>query len=105
MEPKVEITPEGTIRCASGSAESLHEFILRDGRVLYRRVRPDGSRLDGEYAEWSALSSRAITEHYHAGRPELRQWFHANGFTRERIDAMVHDYHAQKQRGRRKRTR
>jgi hypothetical protein len=96
MQPKVQITPEGTIRCASGSAESFHEFAVRNGRVMYRRVRPDGSRLEGEYADWSQLGDRAVTEHYHAGRAELRQWFHNNGFTRDRIDAMVRAYHAAK---------
>lgn len=78
-------TQEGTIRCPSAAEDSYHEFQFAEGRVLYRRIRPDGTPY-GEFAEWRGLTETRIADQYRAGHDELKRWFHQHGFTRERIE-------------------
>ena len=95
---EVYLTEEGTIRCPSGNDSIQQEFYVKDGRVLYRQIRPDGTRLEGDRSDWMFLSPKDVTQHYHNGLPRLRQWFHEHGFTRERIEAIIQAQHAQRPR-------
>src|SRR5260221_4383908 len=90
------ITEEGTILCTSPNPDSLHEFDVENGRVLYRQIRPDGSRLNGDLSNWMTLSAKQTSLHYHNGPKGLRDWFHNHGFTRERVDAMQEAEQAKK---------
>ena len=104
-ENKVMMTEEGTIRTPSASPESMHEFSMYEGRVLYRWIRPDGSSHRDGNSQWMNLSTDEIRQHYYNGPPELRKWFDERGITKDWIrDALSAEQAAKPRRGRPRRS-
>ena len=100
---KVQITDKDTIRCSSPRADCMHEFDVKSGRVLYRQIAHDGSRLERDLSDWMFLTIRQISLHYHNGPPQLREWFQRRGVTKERIGKQLEAVLATKRTIRRRR--
>ncbi len=83
---EIVITPEGTIRTPSLNPESMHEFKMDQGRVLYRWIHPDGTEHANGNSEWMFLTTRHIDQHFDEGPRQLQTWFEERGITKGWID-------------------
>lgn len=98
---EIVITPEGTIRTPSPDPNSMHEFKVSQGRVLYRWIHPDGSPHNDGTSEWMYLSTDQINQHYYNGPPRLRNWFNDQGITKEWLEeSLAAERQAKRRRGR-----